>query len=1136
MSGNESTYSAAFQGHGDMGKFRVHIEASGRELEKQLYALCPAGNYNFQCSVCEKELKGMAGDHIYSQKHFKALQQKMTWSYPPWEIAKGLDTSRPWVDSYRVETRPGTMYCFNHLTGEQGQVQADGSVIATVAAPAPAVAAPAPATYSAAPALTPAVAPSATPWGSFTPGVASSPAAGPSWQEAFKDWGNKKGDWRRFMEPKGRDLDAVVEKRCPSTAWSMKCPICDKNMTRGVGDHMPSRDHAARLQEKLNWNVPPEEIAAQWERPWVFRIPSERQQGSFILFNMVTGETKIEEATSSSTSTEKYTHAQPPQQVHQAAAADSAEDDLPTWAKPEPQPAAVQQVVPQAAYPQVAAAPPQAIAPCPSGPPYQQAVEDWGNKKGSWRQYFEPRALAFEELLGRHSAQTWDLKCPVCDAAMTRGVSDHIPSRNHAKQLQEKLNWNMPPEAVAGDWGRPWIMKVPLPFGQGSAEFNMLTGDSRVAGASGNGPAIQPQQPAQAVPVAPIAAPQTVTQMQPAVPPQGTAGPSWSEAAQDWKNKTGKWRAHMEPKAVMLEALIYKHCPAAGYSLSCNICNSPLRTDHLPGKAHCTKLQEKLDWKIPPEDVARQQNRPWVWRIPCEIPAGGFIFFNHLTGEMGLDSGAGPVLQEAARPVAPPTAATAPAPSFYPATGVCPTCPTCPPQASEPEVDYGTAFQDWGNKKGLYRKFYEPKAIQLQNMIAKHGCPYPTRCEICDMNMQSLENHLPSTAHSKKFQEKMGWKMPPPEIAAETGRPWFLKFPCAIPAGAMLLYNLITGETSLQQGGPAAPVTPQASVPAPAPAAPPAQTPAPAPAAAQPQPEDDELPAWAAGAGTVPPQPAQTLPTVQPQPAVPEAATSPEVSSGKLPQEPGSPLLREVAVEQAEPAASVAPAAPPAQEADAGGSLPRPVSQPTAFGPEAKDDGSDLPVWAAPQAPAAAPEPIEPQAATACPPVVGPPPGLEQDDGDELPGWAGGGATAQAASAPAAETPTVTVEPQAPTAQPQAPAAAAVEDDGNDLPSWAAPATSPPAAAETAAAEPPPPAATAQAAEEDDDLPVWAAPAKPASPAAESPAPAQEQQTAPAEASKAPAQSAADEDDEDELPSWSQAPAPATASAMEVAV
>eukprot|EP00971_Amphidinium_carterae_P140953 2792888-Amphidinium_carterae.1 len=33
-----------------------------------------------------------------------------------------------------------------------------------------------------------------------------------------------------------------------------------------VGDHFSSRDHASKLQEKLQWKCPPADVAKQWTK------------------------------------------------------------------------------------------------------------------------------------------------------------------------------------------------------------------------------------------------------------------------------------------------------------------------------------------------------------------------------------------------------------------------------------------------------------------------------------------------------------------------------------------------------------------------------------------------------------------------------------------------------------------------------------------------------------------------------------------------------------------------------------------------------------------------------------------------------------------------------------------------------
>eukprot|EP00971_Amphidinium_carterae_P138281 2739917-Amphidinium_carterae.1 len=58
-------------------------------------------------------------------------------------------------------------------------------------------------------------------------------------------------------------------------------------MPRGVGDHFPSRDHAYKLREKLQWTCPSADVAKQWAEEWILSVPD---GGRTIQFNMLTGD------------------------------------------------------------------------------------------------------------------------------------------------------------------------------------------------------------------------------------------------------------------------------------------------------------------------------------------------------------------------------------------------------------------------------------------------------------------------------------------------------------------------------------------------------------------------------------------------------------------------------------------------------------------------------------------------------------------------------------------------------------------------------------------------------------------------------------------------------------------------------
>jgi len=435
---------------------------------------------------------------------------------------------------------------------------------------------------------------------------------------------------------------------------------------------------------------------------------------------------------------------------------------------------------------------------------FEKAFYDWNNKNGDYRKFMEEKARNFEDFLAERCPSTaWRLTCPICEKPMPRGVGDHFPSRDHAYKLREKLQWTCPSADVAKQWAEEWILSVP--DGGRTIQFNMLTGDfaeqcdggvaatnerHTVRGGDDEVPTCPAQQ---------FAAPQAVQCASP------REVPDWRTAAEDWKNKSGKWRARMEPMAQELENLLKKHCPQACWTLNCNLCNSPLRTDHIPGKAHCAKLQGQMEWKMPPDDIVRELHRPWIWKTPCESPVGAFVCFNHLTGESCLeegDRGSQPAQQQqqqqqpqAAVPVQAnmqPPAVVVPAPQLAPTAQVS----LYPPINKVPELGYAEAFEDWGNKNGKFRRFYEPKCQALQALMTQHGVQIPDTCMVCSSHMLSLENHLPSTAHAKKVQELMKWKLPPPDIAVEEGRPWVWKYPCR---SGVLTYNLLTGEAKVSQ-------------------------------------------------------------------------------------------------------------------------------------------------------------------------------------------------------------------------------------------------------------------------------------------------------------------------------------------------
>lgn len=85
-----------------------------------------SGNWDFSCLVCNQASTRGLADHVPSEKHWKALGEKISWCPPSLEDAVCMD--KPWVQ--RIQTRQGVFF-FNHITGAHGL---EGAMAKTVTA------------------------------------------------------------------------------------------------------------------------------------------------------------------------------------------------------------------------------------------------------------------------------------------------------------------------------------------------------------------------------------------------------------------------------------------------------------------------------------------------------------------------------------------------------------------------------------------------------------------------------------------------------------------------------------------------------------------------------------------------------------------------------------------------------------------------------------------------------------------------------------------------------------------------------------------------------------------------------------------------------------------------------------------
>eukprot|EP00928_Gymnodinium_smaydae_P030425 TRINITY_DN22637_c0_g1_i1.p1 TRINITY_DN22637_c0_g1~~TRINITY_DN22637_c0_g1_i1.p1 ORF type:complete len:435 (-),score=80.29 TRINITY_DN22637_c0_g1_i1:229-1533(-) len=114
------------------GDWRRFMEPLANAASEELTRL--TGSWDYACPICEQQNTRGLSDHVPSDKHWKALGNKLHWVPPAPEEAHASD--KPWVQ--RINTCRG-MFCFNHLTGAhylEGQAP-QPQVLSAAPAPAP---------------------------------------------------------------------------------------------------------------------------------------------------------------------------------------------------------------------------------------------------------------------------------------------------------------------------------------------------------------------------------------------------------------------------------------------------------------------------------------------------------------------------------------------------------------------------------------------------------------------------------------------------------------------------------------------------------------------------------------------------------------------------------------------------------------------------------------------------------------------------------------------------------------------------------------------------------------------------------------------------------------------------------------
>jgi len=278
------------------------------------------------------------------------------------------------------------------------------------------------------------------------------------------------------MEGPARQAENFLWER--SSVWGGLCIVCNSEMSRGIGEHMPSQAHWKNLWKKLGQQVPALDVACNWEQPWVqlFNTPS----GTY-MFNHVTGHHALEATILASAtdreqqSVEEHQSSQPSRvaDAHvltlQQAQSNTQESSQQLNGN---RPAAENVLAPQPAEwnKQVITETSQQL----NG--NRSAEEGLDLPAWVWKRYVRTGALELDRMLSEHGNGAALMKCKVCEVDFGAQVSEHLSSPGHFRCLKARMS-DAKEEVVCLqlDSG-PWVQEMSVASGNKLC-FNHLTGE-----------------------------------------------------------------------------------------------------------------------------------------------------------------------------------------------------------------------------------------------------------------------------------------------------------------------------------------------------------------------------------------------------------------------------------------------------------------------------------------------------------------------------------------------------------------------------------------------------------------------------------------------------------------------------------
>ncbi|CAJ1366213.1 unnamed protein product [Effrenium voratum] len=736
-------------------RWGAYMEPLGDKLANELWQYGTAMTSWGTCPVCEAEYPPNVASHVRGKAHCNKLKEKLGWQEPQsQEHVKQFDQLWHFPGL-------GKSYYFNHITGEQ-------QLIDTPTGPqAPGVAQPPPVAQPAMPALAQPAAPmmAASPQGATDLLVDHNLGYLAALQKVEA--------WKALVDKPAALLDDELGKR--TCRWDHPCAVCEnKAMTRGTHDHFKSKGHWTALWKKVNGAPPPPEEVMRMDRQWVqsWQVP-----GGALLFNHFTGAVKFQVSGGQAATPAAPAPApamQPPVQ---------AQGPFPTPVPPAMPPAPMPVVPTAPAVPVAAVA---SVAPEPEwctqhNMDFRTAIDD----KYNWWYFMEAPAAELTKRLGEPSAE-----CQLCKQPM-EDAQEHLTSPDHwwtLWDIMQKLNQNLPSDEVAQSMeNRPWVQSFQTPKGQ--LVFSHLTGallrkPSQPAVEAQPKAAPQLPQPVPQVPQPMPQAPERVlrgsapAQLAPPAPhrmPVAAAAPSpvptrcgitYKEAF----NAIDKWKKFMEEPTTRLDAVVYGMM--SGYTGQCPVCESNMLgfNEHLCSQKHWKKLWQKFSTGPPDPPIVTDWDKPWVQQIAT---SRGKYFFNHVTGEQGLES---EILGDGGPP-APGRTGISPI-NTDPVPVAMPPMPSTPDTSMPPEqtgagnpaspvhpvhpLPAGAAAAGAAGLSHLHWKcIVHAAARKLQEEIAageeELDDPWQERdaecfCSLCRCRCADMKEHLESVEHFNKVQ------------------------------------------------------------------------------------------------------------------------------------------------------------------------------------------------------------------------------------------------------------------------------------------------------------------------------------------------------------------------------------------------